>query len=75
MTPSVQALFRAFDQLSDADKREFVAEIWRRSPQGDVPPLTDDEPMLTGEALWSWPYYSSKTATSPNLILTRRSDR
>ena len=48
MTVQVRNILESFDLLPEVDKREFVAEIIKRSQMLDVPPLTDEQ--LVGAA-------------------------
>ena len=48
MTVQVRNILESFDLLPEVDKREFVAEIIKRSLMLDVPPLTDEQ--LVGAA-------------------------
>ena len=52
MSTTVEDILDTFDHLSDAEKREFVSEIIRRTVEISVPPLTDDELVLNAEALF-----------------------
>ena len=41
MTANVRELLNSFDQLPDADQREFATEILRRSLQVELPFIED----------------------------------
>ena len=52
MTSSVQQLLHSFDLLPEAEQRELVWEILRRSVNFDLPSLSDEEFVLSAEALF-----------------------
>jgi hypothetical protein len=52
MTSSVQQLLHSFDLLPEADQRELAWEILRRTVNFDLPPLSDEELVLSAEALF-----------------------
>jgi hypothetical protein len=52
MSTTVEDILDTFDHLPDAEKRELVSEIIRRTVEMSVPPLTDDELVLNAEALF-----------------------
>ncbi len=52
MTPATQHLLDAFDRLSAAEQQAVVCEILRRMQDVDLPPLSDEELVLSAEALF-----------------------
>ena len=52
MTTFVQQLLDSFDLLSEAEKRELALEILRRTVNFDLPPLSDEELVLSAEELF-----------------------
>ncbi len=52
MTSRVQEILHLFDLLSDGDKQEVLAEILRREPVGEVPPLSDSDLVGAAEEIF-----------------------
>jgi hypothetical protein len=52
MTSSVQQFLQSFDLLPDAEQRELAWEILRRTVNFDLPPLSDEELVLSAEELF-----------------------
>jgi hypothetical protein len=52
MTSSVQQLLHSFDLLPEAEQRELAWEILRRTVNYDLPALSDEELVLSAEALF-----------------------
>lgn len=52
MTPTTKNIIRSFELLTDSEKKEVAAEILRRTLRFDLPPLTDEELVLTAEELF-----------------------
>ena len=52
MSTSVQHILKTFDLLSDKEKKEVASEIIRRSASFDLPPLSDEELVLSAEELF-----------------------
>jgi hypothetical protein len=52
MTSSVQQLLHSFDLLPEAEQRELAWEILRRMVNFDLPPLFDEELVLSAETLF-----------------------
>lgn len=52
MTSSVQQLLQSFDLLPEAEQRELAWEILRRTVNFDLPPLSDEELVLSAEDLF-----------------------
>lgn len=53
MSTSAQEILQSFDQLPEAEKQEVAAEILRRTINFDLPPLSDEELVLSAEELFS----------------------
>ena len=49
---TIQPLLDAFDLLSAAEKQIVTCEILRRMRDVDLPPLSDEEMVLSAEALF-----------------------
>jgi hypothetical protein len=49
---TTQHLLDAFDSLSVAEKQAVACEILRRMRDVDLPPLSDEELVLSAEALF-----------------------
>ena len=49
---TIQPLLDAFDLLSAAEKQIVTCEILRRMRDVDLPPLADEEMVLSAEALF-----------------------
>jgi hypothetical protein len=52
MTTATQQLLDSFDLLSTAEKQAVACEILRRMRDVDLPPLSDEELVLSAEALF-----------------------
>jgi hypothetical protein len=52
MTSSVQHLLHSFDLLPETEQRAVAWEILRRTVNFDFPSLSDDELVLSAEALF-----------------------
>ena len=52
VTSSVQQMLDTFDQMPEAEKREFAAEILRRTLSLEYEPLSDEELTLNAEQLF-----------------------
>ena len=52
MSTSVKHILKTFDLLSDKEKKEVASEIIRRSASFDLPPLSDEELVLSAEELF-----------------------
>lgn len=52
MSASGQEILESFDQLPEAEKKEVASEILRRTLSLDIPPLSDDELVLSAEELF-----------------------
>jgi hypothetical protein len=52
MTISVQNIIRSFEQLPEIEKREVAREIIRRTLEFDIPPMSDEELVLTADELF-----------------------
>ena len=52
MSITVEDILDSFDHLSEAEKRELVSEIIRRTIDMSFPSLTDEELVLNAEALF-----------------------
>jgi hypothetical protein len=52
MSTTVEDILDSFNDLSEAEKRELVSEIIRRTAEMSFPPLTDEELVLNAEALF-----------------------
>ena len=52
MSASVKHILKTFDLLSDKEKKEVASEIIRRSINFDLPPLSDEELVLSAEELF-----------------------
>ena len=52
MSTTVEDILDSFEHLSEAEKRELVSEILRRTTAMSFPPLTDEELILNAEALF-----------------------
>ena len=51
MTPATQHLLDAFDRLSAEEQQAVDCEILRRLQDVDLPPLSDEELVVSAEAL------------------------
>jgi hypothetical protein len=47
-----QQFLNSFEQLPEAEKQQVAAEILRRTMIRDIPPLSDEELLLSAEALF-----------------------
>ena len=52
MTSSVQQLLHSFDLLPEAEQQELAWEILRRTVNFELPSLSDEELVLSAEALF-----------------------
>jgi hypothetical protein len=52
MTRAVQHILESFKQLSEVEKHELAVEILRRTVGRDSPRLSDDDLVLSAEALF-----------------------
>ena len=52
MTTAIQHLLDSFDLLSAEEQRAVACEILRRMQDVDLPPLSDEELVLSAEALF-----------------------
>jgi hypothetical protein len=52
MTTTIQRFLDAFDLLSEAEKQAVACEILRRMRDIDLPPLSDEELVVSAEALF-----------------------
>ena len=52
MTTATQHLLDSFDLLSAPEKQAVTCEILRRMQDVDLPPLSDEELILSAEALF-----------------------
>ena len=52
MASSVQQLLHSFDLLPEAEQRELAREILRRTVNFDLPSRSDEELVLSAEALF-----------------------
>ncbi len=52
MATAVRNLLRNFELLPKIEKQQFAWEIIRRSVNFDLPPLSDDELILSAEELF-----------------------
>jgi hypothetical protein len=52
MTTTIQRFLDAFDRLSEAEKQAVACEILRRMRDVDLPPLSDEELVVSAEALF-----------------------
>ena len=52
MVTDVRNLIDTFDRLSEAEQREAAAQILRRTLNFDVPPLSDEELVLSAEEIF-----------------------
>ena len=52
MTTTVRGLLERFDSLPESDRREFAAEILRRSLGAEYDPLSDDDLVRCAEELF-----------------------
>ncbi len=52
MTTAVQHFLDSFMDLSESEKHELVVEILRRTVRSDMPPLSDDDLVLSAETLF-----------------------
>jgi hypothetical protein len=52
MATSVQDLLQSFEGLSDDEKKEVASEMIRRLVKFDLPPLSDQELVLSAEELF-----------------------
>jgi hypothetical protein len=52
MTTATQHLLDSFDLLSTPEKQAVTCEILRRMRDVDLPPLSDEELVLSAEALF-----------------------
>ena len=53
MSTSAQEILHSFDQLPEDEKQEVASEILRRTINFDLPPLSDEELVLSAEELFS----------------------
>lgn len=53
MSAAIHNLLVSFEQLGEDEKRELATEIIRRVAHFEFPPLTDEELVLTAEAVFS----------------------
>ncbi len=52
MTIAVQNILKSYDQLPEQEKRELAAEIIRRSLKLNLPPLSDEDLVLSAEEIF-----------------------
>lgn len=52
MSTSAQEILESFDQLPESDKQEVASEILRRTLSFDIPPLSEDELVLSAEEIF-----------------------
>jgi hypothetical protein len=52
MTTTIQRFLDAFDLLSEAEKQAVAWEILRRMRDVNLPPLSDEELVVSAEALF-----------------------
>jgi hypothetical protein len=52
MAPSVPEILRAFEKLSEPEKKDLAAEILRRSAHLEWPPLSEEELILNAEEVF-----------------------
>ena len=52
MTQAVEELLETFDHLPEAQQREAASEILRRVQRLTLDPMSDDEFLLSAEALF-----------------------
>lgn len=52
MTVAVQNLLNAFERLAEFEKGELAFEIIQRVAHFEFPPLTDEELVLSAEAIF-----------------------
>lgn len=52
MAGNVAEILRAFERLSESEKKDLAAEILRRSVHWDWPPLSDEDFVLNAEELF-----------------------
>ncbi len=52
MTTAVQNLLRNFELLPKTEKQQFAWEVIRRSVRFDLPPISDEEMILSAEELF-----------------------
>lgn len=52
MSSSVENILDSFDHLPDSEKRQVASEILRRTLHLDLPPLTDEELVMSAESLF-----------------------
>ena len=52
MPASVADILRAFERLSEPEKKDLTAEILRRSAHWDWPVLSDEDLVLNAEQLF-----------------------
>ncbi len=52
MTTAAQNILRSYDLLPELEKRKITYEIIRRNLKFDLPPLSDDELVLSAEEVF-----------------------
>lgn len=52
MITAVRNLLSAFESLPKTEKQQFASEIIRRSVNLDLPPLSDEDMVLSAEELF-----------------------
>ena len=52
MTTATRDLLKAFENLPEAERLNFAAEILRRTAHRDLPPLSDDDLTTAAEELF-----------------------
>lgn len=52
MSTPAQEIIESFDRLPESEQREVATEILRRTLSLEVPPLSDDELVLSAEELF-----------------------
>jgi hypothetical protein len=52
MNTTVELLLESFDRLPDVEQRRLASEILRRTVNRDLPPLSDDDLVLSAEELF-----------------------
>jgi hypothetical protein len=53
MSVAIQELLVSFEQLAEDEKQELASEIIRRVAHFEFSPLTDEELILTADAVFS----------------------
>jgi hypothetical protein len=69
MTTATQHLLDAFDRLSAEEQQAVACELLRRLRDVDLPPLSDEELVLSAEAL-----FLNSTAEKPPMPEPQRGD-